>query len=222
MRETDTMEEYQKKLHRPSSGVEASKTMMTKPTETITAYTGPKQTSFLVDDHPIRSLEIPLCDHPNELHHLVWLVVKLDRAIQTREMQASVTGQSWVDGLHASLSRAVNGASFHTCLGSLLRHEVVDKGSIPLAQSQCIFRTLQQYMAANDISMDGAWRSWLVSEFKRILRLGSLAQPPCPLSLQHRRKCLVLDLDRTLWFRSFHVPVDTWLVQWHFNVCMRL
>ncbi|CAK4074310.1 unnamed protein product [Aphanomyces euteiches] len=136
---------------------------------------------FLVDDHPIRSMEIHTGDSINELHHLVLLVIKLDRAIERREMQATVLGRYWIDCIHAALTAKVKANE-----------------SLPIEQSQRIIATLRATIASKDLTMDSTWRGWLDKEFKSILRLGMLSQP---LSLQ--RKCLVLDLDRTIWFRSF-------------------
>ncbi|KAG9416830.1 CTD (Carboxy-terminal domain, RNA polymerase II, polypeptide A) small [Aphanomyces cochlioides] len=136
---------------------------------------------FLVDDHPIRSMEIHTGDSINELHHLVLLVIKLDRAIERREIQATVLGRYWIDCIHAALTAKVKANE-----------------SLPIEQSQRTIATLRATIVSKDLTMDSTWRGWLDKEFKCILRLGTLSQP---LSLQ--RKCLVLDLDRTIWFRSF-------------------
>ncbi len=77
--------------------------------------------SFLVDDHPIRSLEVPMSDHIGNLHHLVLLIVKLDRAIAAREVRATMAGRSYVDGLHSCLTKAMKGEWQQVLLDSCCR-----------------------------------------------------------------------------------------------------
>ncbi|KAF0694633.1 Aste57867_14509 [Aphanomyces stellatus] len=159
----------------------------TTPRDVATVATeDPQRVFFLVDDHPIRSMEVHMGESINELHHLVLLIVKIDRGIDGREIRATPTGKFWLDGTHTALS------------AKLKANE-----SLPHGHCQRIYEALQLQVASKDILLDGTWCAWVDKEFKSLVRLGSISQPH---ALQ--RKCLVLDLDRTLWYRSF-TPFET-------------
>ncbi|RHY20537.1 hypothetical protein DYB32_010015 [Aphanomyces invadans] len=75
---------------------------VSRPTPTTTTSSPSLQDKIgRVDDHQIRSMDVPKTDHATNLHHLVLVVVKLDRAVQTRKVRGTATAQFWI--VHSSL-----------------------------------------------------------------------------------------------------------------------
>ncbi|KAF0701351.1 Aste57867_8132 [Aphanomyces stellatus] len=149
--------------------------------------------TFVMDDHPIRSLE-PKADRTATLLHLVaHLFGQLDGAITSNEIKTTVQGRNWVNIQHAQLLLTLHDPT-----------PVTD----PQTSIQEIYRTLQAYLKTGELELDATWKSWLDDEMARILHLGSISAPLSSLAAARRKKCLVLDLDRTLWYRSYR-PFET-------------
>ncbi len=72
--------------------------------------------SFIMDDHPIRSLELKVdIGHASNLHRLVHLIGQLDASITSNDITATVLGQNWVHTLDAQLHLALHdGKGIHS------------------------------------------------------------------------------------------------------------
>ncbi|ETV97185.1 hypothetical protein H310_09980 [Aphanomyces invadans] len=151
--------------------------------------------TFVMDEHPIRSLEPTI--GPNTatlLHFVAHLIGQIDRAITAGEISTTKHGRNWVNRLHGQILVSLQGGP---------------SPSLPSSPSTAVLdihAALQAQLDAQDILLDATWQAWLDREWSRILQLASM--PHGSPSLASRKKLLVLDLDRTLWFRSYR-PFDT-------------
>ncbi|KAF0717409.1 hypothetical protein AaE_010870, partial [Aphanomyces astaci] len=155
--------------------------------------------TFVMDEHPIRSLEPTIGPNTGTLLHLVaHLVEQVDRAITAGEITTTDHGRNWINRLHAQILVSLHGPS------------PLGNGPSSAAAVRDIHTALQAQLDSRDIVLVAIWQDWYALEWRRILHLASMSKPPSLSALPPTRpkKLLVLDLDRTLWFRSYR-PFDT-------------
>ncbi|KDO23969.1 hypothetical protein SPRG_10666 [Saprolegnia parasitica CBS 223.65] len=133
---------------------------------------------MMVDDHPLR---VNTGDGVTGVDHVRSVLESLHMGVGADEVAVTRDGDQWL-------------ATVRATLGALLAQGGDASGHRAVCER--VYTSLRRRLKARDIALRGLWRVWLEKEF-RCLFAG--------LRLKHAsaKKCLVLDLDRTLWFRSF-------------------
>ncbi|OQR93151.1 nuclear LIM factor interactor-interacting protein spore-specific form [Achlya hypogyna] len=131
-----------------------------------------------IDDHPLRMITIK---PTMGIQHARQVLDSLLAAIHTDEAACTAAGSRWITAMRTKLS-------------TLLEHDV--STSSDRAACERVYVALRRRIKSKDIALPSVWRAWVDKEFSCLLAGLRIKSPSS-------KKCLVLDLDRTLWYRSF-------------------
>ncbi|OQS00389.1 kinase [Thraustotheca clavata] len=137
---------------------------------------------FLVDDHPLRTIDMTYS--MDWVSHVRQVLDHLQAGIEQNEITCTISGTNWIESMRSTLIKE--------------KHRSRSPSPSELDSCEYLFDSLVRRLEAKDLELDTLWKKWVQKEFQRVLGGLRLAHPH-----NESRKCLVLDLDRTLWFRSF-------------------